>query len=43
MLPPRLWFSHYFRLGGFRQRLAEVLRSVKLGALSDLPAAQVLP
>jgi peptidoglycan-N-acetylglucosamine deacetylase len=42
-LPPRLWFSHYFRLGGFRRRLAEVLRGVTLGALSDLPAAQVLP
>ncbi len=42
-LPPRLWFSHYFRLGGFRWRLAEVLKGVELGALSDLPAPQVLP
>jgi peptidoglycan-N-acetylglucosamine deacetylase len=42
-LPPRLWFSHYFSLGGFRTRLAEVLRGVNLGALSDVPAAQVLP
>jgi polysaccharide deacetylase family protein (PEP-CTERM system associated) len=47
--PPRvrlrtaLWFSHYFRLDGFRRRLSEVLRSAPLGALSDLPAPQVLP
>ena len=42
-LPTALWFSHYFRLDGFRQRLSDVLRRVKLGALSDLPAPQVLP
>jgi polysaccharide deacetylase family protein (PEP-CTERM system associated) len=42
-LPPKLWFSHYFRLAGFRQRLAGVLRGVELGALSDLQARQVLP
>ena len=47
--PPRvrlrtaLWFSHYFRLDGFRRRLSEVLRTTQLGALSDLPAPQVLP
>lgn len=47
--PPRvklgaaLWFSHYFRLDGFRRRFLEVLGRVKLGALSDLPAPQVLP
>jgi peptidoglycan-N-acetylglucosamine deacetylase len=42
-LPPKLWFSHYFRLGGFRRRLADVLRNLPLGALSDLPPPQVLP
>jgi polysaccharide deacetylase family protein (PEP-CTERM system associated) len=42
-LPARLWFSHYFRLDGFRRRLAEMLRGVELGALSDLPAPPVLP
>jgi hypothetical protein len=42
-LPLRLWFSHYFRLDGFRRRLAEVLRGAELGALSDVPAPQVLP
>lgn len=25
-LPPRLWFAHYFRLGGFEQRLNEIVR-----------------
>ena len=42
-LPPKLWFSHYFRLGGFRRRLGDVLRNLPLGALSDLPRPQVLP
>ena len=36
-LPPRLWVSHYFRLGGFRRRLSDVVRNLPLGALSDLP------
>ena len=42
-LPRRLWFSHYFRLSGFRARLHEILRGVEVGALSDLSASQVLP
>ena len=42
-LPLRLWVSHYFRLGGFRRRLGDVLRNLPLGALSDLPRPQVLP
>jgi peptidoglycan-N-acetylglucosamine deacetylase len=37
-LPPRLWFAHYFRLGGFRERLAAVLRGADFGALTDLAA-----
>jgi polysaccharide deacetylase family protein (PEP-CTERM system associated) len=37
-LPPRLRFAHYFRLGGFRERLQRVLRSGSFGALSDLAA-----
>ena len=39
-LPPRLRFSHYFCLNGFRQRLAAVLRTGDFGALSDLSAPQ---
>jgi len=37
-LPPRLRFAHYFRLGGFRERLRRVLRGAEFGALSDLAA-----
>lgn len=35
-LPARLRFAHYFRLHGFRQRLASVLRGAEFGALGDL-------
>jgi polysaccharide deacetylase family protein (PEP-CTERM system associated) len=35
-LPPALRFAHYFRLNGFRQRLACILREGNFGALSDL-------
>jgi polysaccharide deacetylase family protein (PEP-CTERM system associated) len=35
-LPPRLRFAHYFRLDGFRSRLAAVLSRGSFGALSDL-------
>lgn len=35
-LPPRLRFAHYFRLGGFRQRLRTVLAGADFGALADL-------
>ena len=39
-LPPRLRFAHYFRLHGFRDRLAEVLRGVHFGRLDELAACQ---
>ena len=39
-LPPALRFSHYFRLGGFRDRLSAVLRAGDFGALADLDAVQ---
>ncbi len=35
-LPPRLHFAHYFRLGGFRSRLREVLRGAAFGRLGDM-------
>jgi len=35
-LPLRLRFAHYFRLSGFRSRLAAVLRGGDFGALQDL-------
>jgi polysaccharide deacetylase family protein (PEP-CTERM system associated) len=35
-LPPRLRFAHYFRLGGFRNRLGTVLRDGDFGALGDV-------
>jgi polysaccharide deacetylase family protein (PEP-CTERM system associated) len=35
-LPPRLRFAHYFRLGGFRSRLVQVLRGGDFGPLSGL-------
>jgi polysaccharide deacetylase family protein (PEP-CTERM system associated) len=38
-LSPRLRFAHYFRLNGFRERLATVLRAGDFGALTDLPAS----
>jgi polysaccharide deacetylase family protein (PEP-CTERM system associated) len=37
-LPPRLRFAHYFRLAGFRTRLAAILHGADFGALRDLPA-----
>jgi polysaccharide deacetylase family protein (PEP-CTERM system associated) len=42
-LPPRLRFAHYFRLSGFRDRLAAVLRSGDFGALADVPVLQAAP
>jgi polysaccharide deacetylase family protein (PEP-CTERM system associated) len=39
-LPPRLRFAHYFRLAGFRERLAAVLRGADFGALTDLAASR---
>jgi len=41
-LPPRLRFAHYFRLGGFRERLAAILSGGDFGALSDIRAPQAL-
>jgi polysaccharide deacetylase family protein (PEP-CTERM system associated) len=38
-LPPRLHFAHYFRLGGFRERLRTILRGAEFGALADLRMA----
>jgi len=35
-LPPGIWFAHYFRLGGFRSRLREVLRGAEFGPLGSL-------
>jgi polysaccharide deacetylase family protein (PEP-CTERM system associated) len=37
-LPAAVRFAHYFRLDGFRQRLAAVLRAGDFGALPDVPA-----
>jgi polysaccharide deacetylase family protein (PEP-CTERM system associated) len=37
-LPVRQRFGHYFRLGGFRNRLAAVLRGGDFGAIADLAA-----
>ncbi len=42
-LPPRLRFAHYFRLGGFRERLAALLPAGDFGALSDIPALHASP
>ena len=41
-LPLRLRFAHYFRLDGFRARLAAILRNGDFGALSDLDAVRAL-
>ena len=38
-LPVRLRFAHYFRLGGFRDRLKEVMRHPGFGPLSDAAAS----
>jgi polysaccharide deacetylase family protein (PEP-CTERM system associated) len=39
-LPLRLRFAHYFKLGGFRERLSEILRAGEFGALADLDAVR---
>jgi polysaccharide deacetylase family protein (PEP-CTERM system associated) len=41
-LPLRLRFAHYFRLGGFRGRLAAILRGGEFGALGDLERVRAL-
>ena len=35
-LPARLQFAHYFRLGGFTNRLREVLRHASFGRIGDM-------
>lgn len=37
-LPARQHFAHYFRLGGFRNRLREILRIVPFTSLADVSA-----
>jgi polysaccharide deacetylase family protein (PEP-CTERM system associated) len=39
-LPPRLRFSHYFRLDGFRKRLTSMLEQGDFGALADVAAVR---
>jgi polysaccharide deacetylase family protein (PEP-CTERM system associated) len=39
-LPLRMRFAHYFRLDGFRARLATILRGGDFGALGDLDAVR---
>jgi polysaccharide deacetylase family protein (PEP-CTERM system associated) len=41
-LPLRLRFAHYFRLDGFRGRLAAILRGGDFGALGDLERVRAL-
>jgi polysaccharide deacetylase family protein (PEP-CTERM system associated) len=41
-LPMRLHFAHYFRIGGFRRRLAAILRGGDFGALEDLERVRAL-
>jgi peptidoglycan-N-acetylglucosamine deacetylase len=35
-VPARLHFAHYFRLGGFRERLRDVLHGATFGRLGDM-------
>jgi polysaccharide deacetylase family protein (PEP-CTERM system associated) len=42
-LPARLHFAHYFRLGGFRHRLREVLNGTTFGRLKDLRTFPISP
>jgi polysaccharide deacetylase family protein (PEP-CTERM system associated) len=37
-LPPRLWFAHYFRLGGFERRLTEIVRHASFSTLQATAA-----
>ena len=34
-LPPRLRFAHYFRLGGFRRRLKEIMSHTRFTTMSE--------
>ena len=40
-LPAKNQFAHYFRLGGFRERLREVLGAVPFGCIGDMAGALV--
>jgi polysaccharide deacetylase family protein (PEP-CTERM system associated) len=42
-LPPRLYFAHYFRLSGFRNRLREVLAGTAFGRLKELRTFPISP
>jgi len=35
-LPLRLYFAHYFRMGGFRERLSTILAGASFGPISTL-------
>lgn len=35
-LPPELYFAHYFRLGGFLDRLRQVLKGAEFGSLASV-------
>ena len=45
--PPRvrlragLWFSHYFRLSGFRDRLQQVVSGADFGRIADISVSPV--
>ena len=40
-LPAKNQFAHYFRLGGFRERLRDVLSAVPFGCIGDMTGALV--
>jgi polysaccharide deacetylase family protein (PEP-CTERM system associated) len=42
-LPPRLWFAHYFRLQGFRERLRDILAGAPFGCLDQVQATDEQP
>ena len=42
-LRPRLYFAHYFRLSGFRNRLREVLAGTAFGRLRELRTFPISP
>ena len=42
-LPARLYFAHYFRLSGFRNRLREVLSGTAFGRLKELRTFPISP
>ena len=40
-LPAKSQFAHYFRLGGFRERLRDVLAAAPFGCIGDMTGALV--